>query len=338
MSNDFFVDDLLGGGDDNDDREKKEIKSTDDLFSGKQDDFFKGSSSGGGSSNYTPPPPPRKKQGGNRILVVLAAVIGSMLACTCICCLVTFGGPAAVIGVLLSNQVEATGTTSLPVEAPETMILDLRNTRSGDFTIRGGDTNRVQVDFTVSALGFTRGQAENAAESVEVTIQRNTGNTINLVVTDNTDFDTQSLDYVITVPRTIDSVLLNIDTDDVVIENLNADVTISNQDDFGSGAVTLTNVNGILDVTTNIGEILFTGQLALNGTHRFTSDSGDITLNIQQPMSFEYTASTNGALTCFGDERTAGTLRNRCSGALGDRTANLTVESDTGDVILRESR
>ncbi len=274
------------------------------------------------------PPAPERKKSGCFFLTPLGCVVGLVFAgFSCICLVpVTFlAGCGAFAAIFYTNSVSRTGSETLALENPTAARLDLREFDSYTINIQGADGDEITLNYEVTAYGLRKRDAENLLDNVKVALVREPDNriTVNVEQTGSFGLSSHDVEFTLIVPPEIAEILIE-PTSDVTIENVKANFFIQGT---SFAEVRLTDVSGEFDVSTDIGSITFSGTFRSESSSSFRTNSGDITMTLQPPVSLTYTAqSYSGAAICPDTT---------CTGSYGDRTSRLDVISDSGDITIR---
>ncbi len=268
------------------------------------------------------------------LLTVPGCIISSCLGLVALSCMVVLApiiGLGALAAALATNSVSETGTQTLRLEPSDAGHLVVDNTNI-DVSLRPGTSRDISLEYELTANGLTAGQAQDALDNLTVVLARDPNGDIRLDVQEGDYWlNIYSLDASLTVPPEMASVDIQ-RGDDVDIQGISADFMI----DVLSHDVTLRDVSGSFEVrTSGLGDIVFEGDFAPNSRNIFESGSGDIRLTLPADANVEYTALTGGT----GDV-TCPRMVNRsdCRGRLGDGSALLSIESDSGDITLATRR
>ena len=128
----------------------------------------------------------------------------------------------------------------------------------------------------------------------------------------------------VTIVNEQDAVSAHTDSGNIQISQLTGPVNLS----ADSGNITLdqAQISGQDQMTTDSGNISFTGTLDPHGSYKMTTDSGNITLNLPANSSFQLSTSTDS-----GDVNNA--FSSPTTGSAPHAT--LTLKTDSGDISLK---
>jgi DUF4097 and DUF4098 domain-containing protein YvlB len=150
----------------------------------------------------------------------------------------------------IASELEESKT--LNVDAGKPILLSVMND-SGDVTVRGGDTDTVQVDVLKTAYDSTQARADEEVKTIQYTIDQ-TGNdiTIEYEIPDSMNFSNQlnTVDFVVTLPEDT-SVEVRANLGSIDVSRIAGPVDLST--DFGT--TTVENVRGALTVDSQSGSI-----------------------------------------------------------------------------------
>jgi DUF4097 and DUF4098 domain-containing protein YvlB len=122
----------------------------------------------------------------------------------------------------------------------------------------------------------------------------------------------------------------------VGLTDIKGDVSVSAVD----GDITLDGISSAqVEATTVDGDILYRGNIAANGRYRFDSHSGDVTLEVPDPLNATLSISTfDGDFQSDWPIVLTGThgMKKRFSFTLGDGSARIDIQSFDGDMRLRK--
>jgi hypothetical protein len=273
-------------------------------------------------------PQPAKKKKGCFFFTPLGCVIGlvfSGFSCICLIPIIFLVGCGTFAALFYTNSVSRTGSETLVLENPTTTRLDLREFDLSAINIQGADGDEITINYEVTAYGLRKSDAENLLDNVSVALVRQPDNriTVDIEQTGSFGLSSHDVEFTLIVPPEMAEILLQ-PTSDVTIENVEANFVIQGS---SFAEIRLTNVSGEFDVNTDIGSIIFSGTFRSESNNHFRTDSGDITMTLQEPVSLIYTAQSGTGTEICPDTA--------CTGSYGDRTSRLDVTTDSGDINIR---
>ncbi len=261
-----------------------------------------------------------------------------------------------------NKKASASGTEAVPLEAGQTIVLDIQS-GVGKITLRAGNNPEVKVDYVKTAYADT--DANAAAELAEMTLTV-TRQEDRVVIdarqkTHTKDSRTNQVDLVISVPQTIGLNLkhsvgdvriegvtvlapgqISVDVGDLALKNVAAPDGLQVKTSTGTIVMEeLQAVNG-LSVVSSVGDVRFAGEIGGTGDYRFSVDVGSLTLSLPKQ-----TAATLDAATEVGEIRVEGLsvqdrrqtkdgVKASLRGMLGDGGAALTLRVKTGAITLKQ--
>jgi hypothetical protein len=192
------------------------------------------------------------------------------LGCLCmpfVCCIMVLCGTAAAGATLATifsrNHMSEshTETLSVPSGAPVTLNVD---NRVGEITIERGTEDTVVVEYTKTAYGLTKSNAQDAVNDIIVDIQQPTESEVTIDVQLGREEDTfffrgSSVDLTLTVPERVALTVQN-NVGTIKIQNLRVQ---SLDLETNTGSIEYlgwmpTNVNVPLEISANVGTIRLT--------------------------------------------------------------------------------
>lgn len=258
------------------------------------------------------------------IIVLVAAAALVFLTTACTCCWV----PGAVrragsfgrampwrhrVGSVLGHS-EAQEEVSARLDVAGRLALQV-HVGVGDIRVEAGADGRVEVAGTKYAYGASSRAAEAHLREFELDVRQD-GNAVTIEADSPHPGEARSprVELVIRVPSRCD---------------VQAVVNV--------GSLEVTGVEGQLDLTTNVGEVI-ARDVAPAGSSRLATNVGSVRVRLPASASFQLDARTSvGSVTCefpLQEQHTSGTLVGKSlSGRVGEAPAfTLNLRANTGDV------
>jgi hypothetical protein len=287
---------------------------------------------------------------GNRTLWIILLVFLLVLSC---CCVAT----AAIAGSLITRSldwrspqwdgIEALGVgtevtdelaRSASIEGPVNLVVDVP---VGNIVVRAGAGDRVTLQATKRAWGWSQAQARTALADISIGFEQ-TGDQVRvkadgLTAVSNLPRSPQ-VDMVISVPEET-AVRLATNVGQTRVVGTRGDVNVKSD----VGEVVLQDVVPAesLQVETRVATIDLTGPVVDHATYRLTSDVGRIALRLPPASSFSIDARSDiGGLQLefplAGDRFRQGFLGEAARGDVGPNpTAELYLRSRVGGISVR---
>lgn len=186
------------------------------------------------------------------------------------------------------------------------------------------------------SIGTTEGDITVQGSEARLDLRSVEGN---ISVQGGRDFITvHSVEGEITVAGADGRVEVNTVDGGVGLTDVTGDIAISAVD----GDITLDGMTSSeVEATTVDGDILYRGTIAPNGRYRFDSHSGDLTLEVPDPLNASLSISTfdgdfqsDWPITLTG----TGGMKKRFSFTLGNGSARIDLQSFDGDMRLRKRK
>jgi DUF4097 and DUF4098 domain-containing protein YvlB len=210
----------------------------------------------------------------------------------------------------------------------------------GKVTVRAGDGDRIDVRATKTVRALTPGRAQELLTRIGIRAE-SAGNQARIRVDfpETRGFRTASVDLVITVPRRT-QLDIEIRVGQIHVDGVEGSMRLRSR----VGDIRLRNVvlPGDSEVETDVGEVRFTGRLPREGEVTFTTQVGEIRIELPEDSRFILDAKTD-----VGDIHSEFTLEERESeraGAVGqtlrgrvgaDPEVTLVLRAQTGDIEVR---
>lgn len=240
----------------------------------------------------------------------------------------------------IANMKEATTTRQeiISLEGDSPVLLDVRN-GVGEVLVRGAETDRIEVDYRMTAYGRTQADADRELEAMRVTFSQEAGAvTIDAVQEKRaTQGQSNKVDLTITVPRTIDLIVTN---NVGKVEALDLRTLEQLQITANVGDIVLRDIEAGARATVigNVGDVTFEGVLSDGG--EFKTDVGKLNVRLADDTSAQVDARTGvGSIAVRGLDTSGSSLKKNVPGAsltatLGSGGPALTLISNVGDITL----
>lgn len=272
---------------------------------------------------YTPGQPQPSSSGLLRTLLMLGCAV------IFLCCFSIFGigaGITALAATTEANEQTKTVTETLSIEDIENINLVVEN-EVGKVTVNGSRTaENIEVTLKMRATGVSESRAKEKLENLDYAVEFDDDEYIIKVENDSDEsffnFGDATVDVIITLPESINLSITN-NVGKIDIRN----VIIRDQ----------------LDLTVDVGEVRFEGQVGPQGEHRIEANVGDITVQVTRDSRFALDARTDVGeistdLTLENKDENWETVSQHLTGLYGadDPEATLTIVSDVGAIEIRD--
>ncbi len=246
-----------------------------------------------------------------------------------LCCFSIFGlsaGVAALGATVDANEQKVVKTERLAVDSDDVNLV-VEN-YVGNIKINGSrSADDIEVKLELKATGMTEDRAKERLDHITYEVERD-GDTYRVLAeeSDETGFwdkiGNSSVNITITVP-----------------EELN--ITVTN--DVGGIDINNVIVRDQLDLTTDVGEVSFSGQIGPKGEHSITTSVGAIEVRVTRDSSFHLEASSDVGdvqtdLDLTNDRSNQEVVSQQVEGDYGSENpqATLTLVSDVGEIKIRD--
>lgn len=246
-----------------------------------------------------------------------------------LCCFSVFGlsaGVAALGATVDANEQKVVKTERLAVDSDDVNLV-VEN-YVGNIKINGSrSADDIEVKLELKATGMTEDRAKERLDHITYEVERD-GDTYRVLAeeSDETGFwdkiGNSSVNITITVP-----------------EELN--ITVTN--DVGGIDINNVIVRDQLDLTTDVGEVSFSGQIGPKGEHSITTSVGAIEVRVTRDSSFHLEASSDVGdvqtdLDLTNDRSNQEVVSQQVEGDYGSENpqATLTLVSDVGEIKIRD--
>jgi len=264
---------------------------------------------------------------------VLFIVIGAVAVLLVMCCAVPFALSALLVNTienLQSTEATANQTERLAVQT-STVRLEVENPL-GNTTIRGADVSEIQVDIRMTGRGPDPNEAQMALNDISYSVFR------------------QGERYIVRIGHSGPVTMVDLwygreaEVDIIVPHQLNIDAEVER------GELWVENVRIVdeLFLSNTTENIVFSGEIGPDGTHRISSDSGEIELILDRSSVFELSAESRrgnvyeilshsqGSRISIYEQGQGEIGRGVYGSTTGTPAARLSVESTSGDIVLRD--
>jgi hypothetical protein len=257
--------------------------------------------------------------------------LGFLVLACCVVCLGPVLGVSAIAALLYSNQVERSDGLSVRLEPNEANSLFLNDPYTTLRIVPGEDKREIRVDYTLQVSGLTQGAAQNQLDEIDIRLERSEQGVTVVIANAGAMLTIYDVEMTLTLPPQMQDINLIVD-EDVYIEELEANFKIDASSGFAN--ISLINTWGIYQLNTDSGNLTVMGEFFPEGSHRLESDSGRISVTIQEPADLKYRVNTGGTGRTSCPNTSLGSKNTSCQGTLGDGTGDLRVTSNTGDISL----
>ena len=248
--------------------------------------------------------------------------------------------------ITIGMQIEATAThqETIALDAGAPVALDVRN-GVGAVTVRGAETDAIDVEYTFTAYGATEAEAERELAAMTVSFTHEAGRVeIDAVQPPRPQRSrANKVDLTITVPRTLDLVVRN-GVGDVRANDLQTLDQLVIADDVGDIMLRNVSAGSNTSIKGNVGNIRFEGTLADAGSAEITTDVGKVIVRLPENAGAELEASTEvGSIAMRGLMASHRDLKKHIPGAtltatLGTGGPALTLNANVGDITLEQQQ
>ncbi len=256
---------------------------------------------------------------------LLFACLGCvMMCCVLPICALTIGG-ATLGAVIMNSEVTVSGSQTLPLEPGVPLSLSIDNL-VGDVTIRPGPADQVVIDYTKITHGWSRGDAQAQMDKLQVNIEQPDESTVTITVDTGRAQDEFWM--------LADEVLLTV----AVPPGLD----LSIETNVGKVRVEGVSVRG-LDISTNVGDIIFSGALqgGANARYQMNSTTGLIEVRLPQSTRLAIDASSDVSSVVVSERfvnRTTiservGSAGASWSGTIGTAPGSSAIEGSAEDAL-----
>ncbi|MBZ0308886.1 MAG: hypothetical protein K8I82_22655, partial [Anaerolineae bacterium] len=246
-----------------------------------------------------------------------------------LCCFSVFGmgaGVAALGATIDANEQKVVKTERLAVESDD-VNLRIENA-VGDIKINGSrSANDIEIELELKATGMTEERAKERLDNITYEVERD-GDVYYIRVDEDKDtgflnkIGNSHINITVTVPE-----ILN-----VTVTNNVGDIDISN-----------VVIDDKLDLTTDVGEVSFAGQIGPKGDHSITTSVGAIEVRVTRDSSFHLEASSDVGdvktdLDLANDRSNQEVVSQQVEGDYGSDSpeATLTLVSEVGEIKIRD--
>ena len=237
-----------------------------------------------------------------------------------------------------SENHDAVSRDSATVEVDASQVITLVvKSEVGSVKVEPGEVGAVVVDYKMTAYAHTDAEAQAELAEMHVTVRAN-GDRVLVDASQSVDEGGMRSS---TVPETTN---LNITSNvgDVTVEGLSVPDMLKVTQDVGSVSLKEMDVAAPVDAHASVGDLRFNGSLAADQAHRFTTDTGSITLALPADASAALNAEASVGLVNVNDF-TLGNPSTASSGAmasargtLGEGGAALTLRTSVGDITIKQ--
>ncbi|WP_162909518.1 DUF4097 family beta strand repeat-containing protein [Aggregatilinea lenta] len=212
----------------------------------------------------------------------------------------------------------------------------------GSVKVMPGDAGEVVVDYKLTAYAHTGAEAQAELAEMSVTVRAN-GDRVLVDASqsvDEGDRRSDTVDLTIRVPETTNLNITN-NVGDVTVEGLSVPETLRLSQDVGSVSLKDVDVAAPVDAHVSVGDLRFNGSLAADQAHRFTTDTGSITLSLPAEASAMLDAeATVGSVdvdfTLTDRTDAAPGVMGSVHGTLGEGGEALTLRTSVGDIAVKQ--
>lgn len=243
-----------------------------------------------------------------------------------------------------SENHDAVSRDSATVEVDASQVITLVvKSEVGSVKVEPGEVGAVVVDYKMTAYAHTDAEAQAELAEMHVTVRAN-GDRVLVDASQSVDeggMRSSTVDLTIHVPETTN---LNITSNvgDVTVEGLSVPDMLKVTQDVGSVSLKEMDVAAPVDAHVSVGDLRFNGSLTADQAHRFTTDTGSITLALPADASAALNAeasvgSVNVNDFTLGNPSTASSgAMASARGTLGEGGAALTLRTSVGDITIKQ--
>lgn len=214
------------------------------------------------------PAPPLQRRGLSPLLRLMLFLIFGIPALCCGTTCLLMGGIGALSVIAESNGVRERSTEIIDLGDIDSVNLEVNN-EVGEISIRGDhDATEIEIEIIKKAKSLSKDSAQDAVNEIDVQIKQEGDRYI--ISVENNDqsanpWNNRSVDLFITVPQRLNLQVANnvgtLKVDGVVIADA-------------------------LNLSTEVGEIDFTGQIGPEGNHTITTNVGTVTVKVTGDSRF----------------------------------------------------
>ncbi len=281
-------------------------------------------SSGGSSGSY--PRPAARRSSPSPVLVGCGAVLIIVAVACCVLPILFVGGFGTLAAVVEGNTVTERSTAQLAIQDADEITLVVTND-VGDIRIQGDDRDDIEVEIEKRASGLSDNAARDGLNDIQVDVRREGDRYIIEThgVGDNAELlENRSVALRIFVPERAMSITVTNNVGDVSLR----DVVIDQQ----------------LDLSLNVGDLDFEGEISNGGEHRISLNVGDVGIQLDNDSNVALDAATD-----VGDISTDLVLRDlrrdedgpasnltATYGEAREQVAALRIRLNVGDITLED--
>ncbi len=275
---------------------------------------------------------------------ILVGSLGVGLLFLCICAALTMTLVPRLVGLeglsfFPRFQARASETVRAELQVPAPVSLTVIGS-VGEVTVRAGNEKRIEVQATKTVRAITPGRARELLARIRVNAE-STGHQarVQVEIPNTRDFRTASVDLVITVPRRI---RLDIQTRVGEIDVGGVEGSVRLRSEVGDVRLRRVVLTGDSEVKADVGDVRFAGRLPRQGRVQFTTQVGEIRIELPADSQFILDATAN-----VGDVESEFELAERESepvGAVGRKLrgrvgaepgVTLVLRTQTGDIEVK---